>query len=173
MEFGDEKIFPLEHLKSWFPTSKFDKRYPFKKYPLKYLKKWIHINANYLEFLGISYRWNDEKKSFILIPGNRIGLAPLRNPYGGEVYGSIVVKPRLGWVKIYEILDLIDWRYQPNFLKDEEPIVSDGVLPRWFKAINTLEAISRALNLFMKGMDNKKIISKVPIGTIDWNSYSH
>ncbi len=167
MEFGDEKIFPLEHLKSWFPSSKFDKRYP-----LNYLKKWIRINTKYLEFLGVSYRWDDEKKSFILIPGNRIGLAPLRNPYGGEVYGSIVVKPRLGWVKIYEILELIGWRYQPNFLKDEEPIVSDGVLPRWFKAINTLEAISRALNLFMNGMDDKKIISKVPIGTIDWNSYS-
>ena len=139
-EFGDEKIIPLEELKNWFPSGRFDKRYP-----LNYLKKWLHINKKYLEFLGVTYRWDDDKNSLILIPGNKIGLAPLRNPYGAEVYGSIIVKSRLGWIKIYDILEYIDWRYQPNFLKDEEPIISNGVLPRWFKAVNTLDAISRAL----------------------------
>ena len=91
IEFGDEKIFPIKQLKNWFPPSKFDKRYP-----REYLKKWIHANAKYFEFLGISYKWDDEKKSLILIPGNKIGLAPLRNPFGGKIYGSVVVKPRLG-----------------------------------------------------------------------------
>jgi len=166
-ELGNEKIFPLEQLKNWFPANKFDKRYP-----IDYVKKWLRVNKKYLEFLGISYEWDSDTKSMIFIPGNKIGLAPLRNPYGREVYGSIVVKPRLGWIKIHEILELIDWKYQPNFLKDEEPLVSDGVLPRWFKAINTLDAISEALNLFMKGLDDKKIVSQAPRGNIDWNSYS-
>jgi len=166
-EFGDEKIIPLEELKNWFPSGRFDKRYP-----LNYLKKWLHINEKYLGFLGVTYRWDDDKNSLILIPGNKIGLAPLRNPYGAEVYGGIIVRPRLGWIKIYDILEYIDWIYQPNFLKDEEPIISNGVLPRWFKAVNTLDTISQALVLFMKGIEEKRIISRVPKGNIDWYSYS-
>lgn len=164
-ELGDEKIIPLGELKNWFPSGRFDKRYP----PIK---KWLNINKKYLDFLGISYRWDDDQSNLILVPGNRIGLAPLRNPYGGKVYGSIVVKPKLGWINIYEILERIDWKYQPNFLEDEEPIISDGVLPRWFKAANTLSAISQALELFMKGMEEKRVVSQVPKGNVDWCLYS-
>ncbi len=167
IEFGDEKTFSIEQIKNWFPPGKFDKRYP-----QEYLKKWLYTNSKYLEFLDISYRWDDERKRLILTPSNKIGLAPLRNPYGGKVYGSIVVKPRLGWIKIYEILETIDWKYQPFFLKDEEPIINDGILPRWFKAVDTLEAISRALDLLMKGMNSKQVISKVPVGIVNWNTYS-
>ncbi len=167
VEFGDEKTFSIEKLKNWFPTGKFDKRYP-----QEYLKKWTNTNKKYLEFLGISCKWDDERKSLVLAPTNKIGLAPLKNPYGKKVYGSIVVKPRLGWTGIYEILEAINWKYQPLFLKGEEPIISNGVLPRWFKAIATLEAISQALNLLMKGMERRQIISKLPIGNINWNAYS-
>lgn len=166
-EFDDSRTFSIEQIKNWFPSRKFDKRYP-----QEYLRKWTRTNSKYLSFLGISYKWNDEKKIFILTPGNKIGLAPLRNPYGGKVYGSIVVKPRFGWINIYEILEAVGWKYQPFFLKEEEPIISDGILPRWFKAIDTLEAIAQALNLLMKGIDDKYIQSNVPIGNIDWNSYS-
>ena len=167
VEFGEEKTFPIEQIKNWFPPGKFDKRYP-----QECIEKWLRTNSKYLEFLGVSYRWDNEKKELILTPGNKIGLAPLRKPYGGKVYGCIVVKPRLGWIKIYEILETIGWKCQPLFLKDEEPIISDGILPRWFKAIDTLEAISRALDLFMKGMSSKQVISKIPVGNVNWNTYS-
>ncbi len=167
IEFGEEKAFSIEQIKSWFPPGKFDKRYP-----QEYLKKWIYINSKYLEFLGVSYRWNDEKKELIFTPNNKVGLAPLRNPYGGKVYGSIVVKPRLGWIKIYDILEAISWRYIPLFLREEEPIISDGVLPRWFKAVDTLEAIYKALSLFMRGINSKQVVSTVPTGTVDWYTYS-
>lgn len=167
VEFENGKTFTVDQLKDWFPKSKFDKRFP-----QEYVRKWLRVNGKYLEFLGISYKWNEDNKSLILAPSNKIGLAPLRNPYGGQVYGSIVVKPRLGWLEMYKILDLINWKYQPVFLKDEEPIISDGVLPRWFKAIETLEAIFQALKLFMKGINRKQIRSRVPIGSVSWNEYA-
>jgi len=167
VEFGDEKVYPVEQLKNWFPKGKFDKRYP-----QEYVNKWLNKNKRYLEFLGISYKWDEDNKSLILIPGNKIGLAPLRNPYGGQIYGSIVVRPRLGWLKIYQILYLIEWKYQPTFLKDEEPIFSDGVLPRWFKAVETLRTISKALNLYMKGICRRETSSKVPIGSVNWDEYA-
>jgi 5-methylcytosine-specific restriction endonuclease McrBC regulatory subunit McrC len=122
--------------------------------------------------LSISSKWDDDTKSLILTPSNKIGLVPVRNPYGGKVYGSLVVKPRLGWIDIYKILETIDWKYQPNFLKEEEPIFSNGILPRWFKAIDTLEAIAQALNMLIRGMDSKYVELNVPIGNVDWNSYS-
>lgn len=167
VEFEDGKAFTIEQLKDWFPKSKFDKRYPH-----EYVRKWVRANKKYLDFLGISYNWDEDGKSLKLTPSNKIGLAPLKNPYGGQVYGSIVVKPRLKWLKIHEILDLIDWKYQPAFLKDEEPIISDGILPRWFKSIETLEAISQALNLFLKGINSKQVQSKVPVGSINWDEYA-
>lgn len=167
VEFEDESAFSIEQFKNWFPKSKFDKRFP-----QEYITKWLRVNGRYLEFLGISQKWDEDTKSLILKPSNKVGLAPLKNPYGGQVYGSIMVKPRLGWLKIYEILDLIDWKYQPAFLKDEEPIISEGVLPRWFKAIETLEAINQALNLFMRGMSIKNIKSRVPVGNINWDEYA-
>ncbi|WP_297446502.1 hypothetical protein [Desulfurobacterium sp.] len=111
-EFGDTQTFSKEQIKNWFSSGKFDKRYP-----QEYLKKWIRTNSRYLAFLGISYKWDDEKKKLILIPGNKIGLVPLRNPYGGKVYGSIVVKSRLEWINIYDILEAIGWKYQPPFPK--------------------------------------------------------
>ena len=167
VEFDDEKVFTLGQLKNWFPKNKFDK-----KYPHEYIRKWLHTNSKYLGFLGVFYQWDENNKRLILTPSNKIGLAPLKNPYGRQVYGSIIVKPRLGWLKIYEILNLIDWKYQPVFLKDEEPILSDGILPRWFKAIETLYAIFQALNLFMKGINRKQISSSVPIGSVNWNRYA-
>ncbi len=171
VELGKKESFTIEKLKTWFPKNKFDKRYPH-----DCIRKWLHTNSKYLEFLGVSYRWNEDNKKLILTPNNKIGLAPLKNPYGEQVYGSIVVKPKLGWLrewlKIYEILDLIDWRYQPVFLKDEEPIIGDGILPRWFKAIETLEAIFQALDLFMKGISRKRISSSVPIGSVNWDEYA-
>jgi len=167
VEFGNEKVFSIEQLKKWFPSDKFDKRNP-----LEYLRKWFYVNEKYLNFLGISYKWDDVNKNLILTPGNKIGVAPLKNPYGRKIYGSITVKPRLNWEKIYEILESIEWKYQPTFLEDEEPIFSDGVLPPWFNAIDTLEAVSKALNLYMRGIERKKILSKIPTGTIDWYEYS-
>ncbi|HBT20725.1 MAG TPA: hypothetical protein DEA47_05125 [Peptococcaceae bacterium] len=166
-EFGDEKTIPLEEFKDWFPSGRFDKRYPD-----EYLRKWLKINNTYLDKLNITYRWDEEKKSLSLIPGNKIGLVPLKNPYGRNVYGSIEVKPRLGWINLYEIFDLIDWKYQPTFLKNEEPILSNGVFPKWIKAIDTLEAINQALNLYMKGMNNKQVIINEPKGIINWYDYS-
>ncbi len=166
-EFDEPKIFSIDKLKYWFSSGKFDKRYP-----LEYVKKWIHTNGKYLDFLGISYAWDEEKQCLILSPTNKIGLAPLKNPYGGKIYGSIVVKPRVGWIKIYEILELINWKYQPQFLKDEEPIISDGVLPRWFKAIDTLEAMNKSLNLFMRGLERKNIEKRIPVGSVNWTAYS-
>lgn len=165
-ELEEGKTYTIEQYKHWFPKGKFDKRFP-----QEFIKKWLRRNAIYLEFLGISYRF-DENNNFILTPSNKVGLAPLKNPYGGQIYGSIVVKPRLKWEEIYKILNVIEWKYQPDFIKDEEPILSDGVLPRWFKAIETLNAISAAINLFMKGVDRKHIMSKVPIGSVNWNEYA-
>lgn len=167
IEFEDKAPFTIDQFKSWFPKGKFDKRFP-----QEYITKWLRINRRYLEFLGISHKWDENNKSLILKPSNKVGLAPLKNPYGGQVYGSIIVRPRLGWLKIYEILDLIDWKYQPVFLKDVEPIIGEGVLPRWFKAIETLEAISQALSLFMRKMNIKYIKSRVPIGNVNWNEYA-
>jgi len=167
VEFDEGSVFTVDQLKNWFPKGKFDIRFP-----QEYIVKWLRVNGKYLKFLGISHKWDESNKTLILTPGNKIGLAPLRNPYGGQIYGSIIVKPRLGWLKIYEILDHIGWRYRPFFLKNEKPIISDGVLPRWFKAIETLEAISQALDLFMRGMSTKRIKSKIPIGNVNWNEYA-
>lgn len=166
-EFGDEKTFSIEQIKNWFPRNRFDQRYP-----QDYLRKWLYTNSKYLNFLDISYRWDEKNRVLLFTPGSKIGLAPLINPFGGKLYGSIVIKPRLGWIKIYDILETINWKYNPSFLEDEEPIISDGVLPRWFKAVDTLKAISRALNLLMKGMDSKQIISKAPVGNVNWNTYA-
>ena len=167
MEFGDEKVFSIREIKEWFPSRKFDKRYP-----LEYFKKWLHVNEKYFEFLGISYKWDDENKNLIFIPGSKTGVAPLKNLYGGKVYGTIVVKPRLNWGKIYEILDLIGWQYQPKFLENEKPIFSEGILPPWFKAISTLEAIFKALNLHMRGLEKKIVSSKIPVGKVEWHEYA-
>lgn len=167
VEFEDGTAFTVERLKDWFPRSKFDKRFP-----QEYVRKWLRVNDKSLKFLGISYNWDEDSKSLILTPTNKIGLAPLKNPYGGQVYGSILVKPRLGWLKIYEILDIIGWKYHPAFLKDEEPIISDGILPRWFKSIETLEAIFQALNLFMRGLNSKQVQFRLPVGSVNWNEYA-
>ncbi|MEJ5286651.1 MAG: hypothetical protein CH6_0421 [Candidatus Kapaibacterium sp.] len=166
VEFDEGTAFSVEKLKDWFPKGKFDK-----KFPQEYIFKWLRVNSRYLEFLGVSCKWDENNKKLILTPSNKIGVVPLKNPYGGQVYGSITVKPKLGWVDIYEILDLIDWKYQPFFLKNEEPIFANGVLPRWFKAVETLEAIYQALSLLMKRICSKHIFSKVPIGNVNWNDY--
>ena len=108
-EFEDGKTFNIDQFKNWFPKGKFHKRFPY-----EYIKKWLRVNGKYLDFLGISYKWDEESKSLVLIPSNKVGLAPLKNPYGGQVYGSIIVKPRLGWLKIYEIIALCGVDFESN-----------------------------------------------------------
>lgn len=166
-ELGDIKSVCLNELKDWFPPGKFDKRYP-----QEYLKKWIRVNEDYLKFLRINFKWDDTDKKLILIPGEKIGVVPLKNPYGRNTYGNIAVKPRVGWLQIYEILNLINWKYQPAFLKEEEEIISTGTLPRWLKIVDTLEAIDQALSTLMRGLSRKETLSPVPIGTINWERYA-
>jgi len=165
-EFDEPKKFSFKQLKDWFPSGKFDRRTPW-----SYVKKWIKINQKYLDFLGISYFWDDEK-GLILEALNKIGLAPIRNPYGGKVYGSITVKPRIGWIKISEILESIEWRLKPEFLEFEEPIMSDGIFPRWLKALDTLKAIERALQRYMSGIKETHEVKDRPVGKVNWNDYS-
>jgi len=165
-EFDEPKTLSVDEFKDWFPSGKFDKRAPW-----ECVKKWININQKYLNFLGILYSW-DNDKGLTLETSDKIGLAPIRNPYGGKVYGSIVVKPRIGWIKISEILDSIEWRIKPNFLETEEPIMSDGVLPSWLKAIDTLKAIERALQCFVRGMMEIYEIKDTPVGSVNWDDYS-
>ncbi|MCX7611742.1 MAG: McrC family protein [Ignavibacterium sp.] len=166
-EFGDKKSIYIDEIRKWFPTGKFDKRYP-----QEYLTKWIRKNEEYLNFLGINYKWDDLEEKLNLTTGDKAGLAPLKNPYGGNTYGYIVVKPRIGWLQIYDILTLIDWKYQPTFLEDEEEIISDGILPRWFKILDTLQAIDKALSNLMRGISRKEILSSFPVGTVNWTRYA-
>ncbi|MCD6166798.1 hypothetical protein J7K19_08845 [bacterium] len=165
-EFDDPKTFSLNQLKDWFPSGKFDRRMPW-----DCVKKWISTNRKYLDFLGILYSWGNDK-GLILEASNKIGLAPIKNPYGGKVYGSITVKPRIGWIKISEILDSIEWRLKPDFLETEEPIMSEGVLPRWLKAIDTLKAIERALQCCLRGIKAIHEVKDNPVGRVNWNNYS-
>jgi 5-methylcytosine-specific restriction endonuclease McrBC regulatory subunit McrC len=139
--------------------------------PWDFINKWISTNEEYLNFLGIKYS-RDFDKGLILEATNKIGLAPVRNPYGRGVYGSIIVKPRIGWIKISEILDSIEWRYKPVFLTAEEPIMSEGVLPRWFKAIETLKAIERVFRCHFRGMEEIHEIRDNPVGRVNWNKYA-
>lgn len=165
-EFDEPKTFPIAQLKDWFSSSKFDRRHPW-----DCVKKWINSNEKYLGFLGINHSWENEK-GLTLKASTKIGLAPIKNPYGGKVYGAITVKPRIGWIKISEILDSIGWKVKPNFLEKEEPIMSDGVLPRWIKAIDTLKAIERALSCHLRGIKETHEIRGNPVGRVNWNNYS-
>jgi hypothetical protein len=165
-ELDEPKTFSVNKLKDWFPPGKFDMRTPW-----DCAKKWINTNQKYLDFLGINYSW-DNDNGLTLEASNKIGLAPIKNPYGGKVYGSITVKPRIGWIKISEILDAIEWKLKPYFLETEEPIMSDGVLPRWLKAIDTLRAIERALQLHLRGMKEIHEVKDKPVGRVNWNDYS-
>lgn len=165
-EFENPRLFSLNEIKKWFPTNKFDQRYSW-----NFIKKWIKINKYYLEFLQISYSW-DNDKGLILKPSNKIGLAPIRNPYGGQVYGSILVKPKIGWIKISDILDSIEWKLKPTFLDNEEPIMSEGTLPRWLKAIDTLKAIEKALKMNLRGIKYAEEVKTRPAGKINWYRYS-
>lgn len=165
-EFGNQKLISLNEIKNWFPSNKFDKRNSW-----EFVKKWIKINEDYLDFLDIIYRW-DNDKGLTLEPSNKIGLIPLRNPYGGHVYGSIVVKPKIGWIKISEILDSIDWKLKPTFLNNEEPLMSQGVLPRWIKAFDTLKAIEKSLQMNFRGIKYIEEVKTQPAGKINWFQYS-
>lgn len=165
-EFGNPKVFTINEIKNWFPKGKFDKRNSW-----DFIRKWININKDYLDFLEIVYLW-DNDKGLSLEPSNKIGLIPLRNPYGGHVYGSIVVKPKIGWIKISEILDSIEWKLKPIFLDKEEAIMSEGVLPRWLKAIDTLKAIEKALKMNFRGIKYIEEVKTQPTGKINWYRYS-
>jgi 5-methylcytosine-specific restriction endonuclease McrBC regulatory subunit McrC len=166
IELDEPKTYPINKLKDWFPPGKFDMRTPW-----VCVKKWIDTNRKYLDFLGINCSW-DNDNGLTLETSNKIGLAPIKNPYGGKVYGSITVKSRIGWIKISEILDAIEWKLKPDFLETEEPIMSDGVLPRWLKAIDTLRAIERALQLHLRGMKEIHEVKDNPVGRVNWNDYS-
>lgn len=166
-ELGDGKLISLGELKGWFPSGRFDKRYP-----QEYLKKWTGANEKYLKFLGISFKWDDTGQRLILTPGEKIGVAPLKNPYGRKTYGSIAVKPRVGWLQIYDMLSLVNWKYQPAFLREEEEIISTGTLPRWLKIVDTLKAIDQALSAPMRGLFRKQTLSPVPLGTVNWERYA-
>jgi 5-methylcytosine-specific restriction endonuclease McrBC regulatory subunit McrC len=165
-ELDEPKTFSLNQLQDWFPSGRFDRRTPW-----VCIKKWIDTNRKYLDFLGILYSW-DNDKGLVLEASNKIGLAPIKNPYGGKVYGSITVKPRIGWIKISEILDSIEWGLKPSFLKTDEPVMSDGVLPRWLKAMDTLKAIERALQCYLRGMKEIHEVKDAPMGRVNWNNYS-
>lgn len=165
-EFDEPKTFPINQVKDWFPSGKFDKRAPW-----DCVKKWINTNQKYFDFLGIMYYW-DNDKGLTLGSSNKIGLAPIKNPYGGKVYGSITVKPRIGWIQISEILDSIEWKIKPYFLETEEPIMCDGVLPRWVKAVDTLKAIEKALQCHLRGMKEVHEIKDNPVGKVNWNYYA-
>lgn len=164
IEFGNRQ-FSINEIKNW-STKEFDKRYPW-----SFIKKWININKEYLDFLQISYCWDNDKGLF-LEPSNKIGLAPLRDPYNGQVYGSILVKPRIGWINISNILDSIEWKLKPIFLDDEEPIMSEGTLPRWLKALDTLKTIEKTLNMNFRGIKYIEEVKTQPTGNINWYHYS-
>lgn len=165
-EFDEPKTFSFNQLKDWFPSGKFDRRMPW-----NCVKKWINTNRKYLDFLEITYSW-DNDKGLTLEASDKIGLAPIKNPYGGTVYGSVTVKPRIGWIKISEILDSIEWRLKPDFLETEEPIMSEGVLPRWLKAIDTLKTIERALQCYMREIKETHEVKDNPVGRVNWDNYS-
>lgn len=168
IELGKPRIIQISEIKKWFPKDIVRQR---SWNPWDSIKKWIDINRTYLDFLQISHEW-DNDKGLILIPSNKIGLSPIKNPYGGKVYGSILVKPKIGWIKISDILDSIEWKLKPIFLDDEEPIMSEGILPRWLKAIDTLKAIEKALKMNYRGFKYDKEIRTQPTGKIDWYRYS-
>lgn len=164
-DFGDSKSFSSSEIKKWFPN-KFDNRYP-----QKYINKWIGINRKYLELLAITYSMDDEG-NLKLVPGNRIGLIPIKTPYGNGTYGSLSVRPRIGLINIFSLLNGIRWRVHPYVVKSEEPLFSSDCLPSWYIASETLKAIIGAVSLGLKANSYSKEISKIPRGTIDWNHYA-
>lgn len=165
-EFEEPRNLSINQIKHWFPSHRFDKRTPW-----EFVKKWININQNYLEFLGVKYKW-DNDKGLIFLTLNKIGLIPIKNPYTGRTYGSLIIKPRIGWINISKILDSIEWKLRPDFLATEEPIMSNGVFPRWLKAIDTLKAIEKALKFSLRGTKVIEEVKDTPIGRVNWNEYS-
>ena len=50
--------------------------------------------------------------------------------------------------------------------------MSEGVLPRWLKAIDTLKAIERALQCCLRGIKAIHEVKDNPVGRVNWNNYS-
>lgn len=120
--------------------------------------------------MNISYDF-DEQIGLKLTPDTKIGLAPIKNPYGGKTYGNISIKPRIGWIDIFNILEDIEWKINPAILKDEEPIASEGILPKWYRALETLEAIDIAASANYLKYFTKQTQTNLPKGNIDWDDY--
>jgi hypothetical protein len=165
-DFEDTRKVSRTSLKAWFPSGGYDRRYVQEG-----IARWLRANAKYLQFLGVVAAWSEDG-GLVLSSSNKIGLAPLKNPVGRTVYGSICVKPRTGMISISDVLDEVDWQLQPQFLTEEEPIVADGVLPRWFRAVQTMVAVDRALRLHMTGLVHTVEVRRTPGGGTDWNHYA-
>ncbi|MCX7732712.1 MAG: McrC family protein [candidate division WOR-3 bacterium] len=165
-EFNQPKTVTIETLKNWFPSGKFDKRMPW-----DCVNKWIATNKKYLDFLHVQYTW-DNNTGLSFEPSDLVGIAPLKNPYNQEVYGTIIVKPRIKLNTLSEILESIDWKLEPEFWESEEPIMHHGMLPRWVKAVATLRAIEKALSPPLRGMQKIYETKNSPVGTVDWYNYA-
>jgi len=50
--------------------------------------------------------------------------------------------------------------------------MSDGVFPRWLKAVDTLKAIEKALRCYARGTNEIKEVRDNPVGRVDWYSYA-
>lgn len=164
-DFEEPKYITPNIFKKWFPTNKYDNRYPS-----FFINKWIQSNSAYLDFLDISYGY-DQESGLKVQTGSKIGLIPLKNPYGGKIYGNLTIKPRIGWIDIFNILDEINWLIEPEIIQEQDPIASDGVLPRWYRAAETLEIIERAISLKLRQNKLLEQYKQIPIGNINWDDY--
>ncbi|HET9137145.1 MAG TPA: hypothetical protein VFO76_10940 [Candidatus Kapabacteria bacterium] len=158
--------------KKWFKNT--DKRYLS-----SYLQRFLDINRDAFDFLGIKREiFGADQSSFLEFTSNNfIGTIPLISPENGKPIGDFAVTPRFGIGNRYEqyseILYLLDSNISLDFF-DGTPLTSERNFrpPFYLEAIKFLGTLETLTNHSWRKFNNEGKFLSTPTGQVDWDRYA-
>ena len=143
-----------------------------KRYPETAIQKFISLNRETLEFLGleVSIDERDFIKGMKIKSSNFVGAAPIRHPKTGTYYEDIVIKSRYG-ENIPELALLLQETLQPEYI--DKPLCKADQLraPFYFDCINYLNAFAESTSIPWCKFNSTIKVERHPSSSTNWTKY--
>ncbi|MBM4346334.1 MAG: hypothetical protein FJ100_23410 [Deltaproteobacteria bacterium] len=132
-------------------------------------------NAGVLRELGVSgdVRPRAGRIGLQLRATTRIGAVPLLSPVTGRPDLGLVVRPRLAWTGLGDVLATTGFRQPPTLLPQLPELPrSERRVPSWVLSSILLPRIERLLRSLERRFEMVEVDLPAPKGTVDWNRYA-